>query len=162
MLLFWISPPYDQASPCLVDLVTWNPRLQNSKSCIVRFTGSLDHLLYSLRYPSGSDEIVPLNVAAIAIIFDTKVQLHKVPVLDSRTVVSYVGHWRVADDHRGASVICPSRIQFSLSQKLVREIVDILVLLARLDRVLNRIVDLLALRNRLLHQFDLCWYQPRP
>src|SRR3989442_5086675 len=151
MLVFWISPPYDQASPCLVDLVTWNPWLQNGKSCIVRFTGSLDHLLHSLRYPSGSDEIVPLNVAAIAIIFDTKVQLDKVAVLDLSTVVAHVGHWRVADDHRGASVICPGRIQFSLPQKLVREIVDILVLLARLDHVLDRIVDYFALGNRLLH-----------
>src|SRR5712664_1682700 len=151
MLVFWISPPYDQASPCLVDLVTWNPRLQNGKSCIVRFTGSLDHLLHSLRYWSRSDEIVPLNVAAISIVFDAKVQLHKVPVFDSRTVVSYVGHWHGADDHRGASITSPRRIQFSLTQKLVREIVDILVLLARLDRVLNRIVDFFALGNRFLH-----------
>src|SRR5712664_783899 len=160
MLVFWISPPHDQASPCLVDLVTWNPRLQNGESGIVRFTGSLDHLLHSLRYWSRSDEIVPLNVAAIAIIFDTKVQLHKVPVFDSRTVVSYVGHWRIADDHRGASVICPCRIQFSLPQKLVREIVDILVPFARLDRGLNLIVDLFTFSNRPLHQFDLGRYQP--
>src|SRR6266851_4027169 len=145
MLVFWISPPYDQASPCLVDFVTWNSGLENGESCIVRFTGSLDHLHYSFWYWSRSDEIVPLNVATIAIIFDTKVQLHKVPVLDSSAVVSYVSHWRVADDHRGASVICPGRIQFSLPQKLVREIVDILVLLARLDSVLNRIVDFFAL-----------------
>src|SRR5712664_2831371 len=107
MLVFWISPPYDQASPCLVDLVTWNPRLQNGKSCIVRFTGSLDHLLQSLRYWSRSDEIVPLNFALIAIIFDTKVQLHKVPVFDSRTLVSYVFLFRFAGDHREASVISP-------------------------------------------------------
>src|SRR5260370_2673257 len=113
MLVFWISPPYDQASPCLVDLVTWNPRLQNGKSCIVRFTSSLDHLLHSLRYWSRSDEIVPLNVATIAIIFDTKVQLHKVPVFDSRTVVSYIGHWRVANDHPAPSCISPTTIQFS-------------------------------------------------
>src|SRR5260370_17626451 len=107
MLVFWISPPYDQASPCLVDLVTWNPRLQNGKSCIVRFTGSLEHLFYAFWYSTRADKIVPLNVAAIAIIFDTKVQLHKVPVFDSRTVVSYVGHWRVAADHRLQSATCP-------------------------------------------------------
>src|SRR6266852_1053496 len=106
MLVFWISPPYDQASPCLVDLVTWNPRPQNGKSCIVRFTGSLDHLLHSLRYWSRSDEIVPLNVAAIAIIVDPKVHLHEVLVFNSRIVVSYVVHWPVDGDHRGASVIC--------------------------------------------------------
>src|SRR5882762_1863909 len=118
MLVFWISPPYVQASPCLVDLVTWDPRLQNGKSCIVRFTGSLDHLLHSLRYWSRSDEIVPLNVAAIAITFDTKVQFHKVPVFDSSAVVSYVSHGSVGDDNRRASIICPCRIQFSLPQKL--------------------------------------------
>src|SRR6266550_9232167 len=157
MLVFWISPPYDQASPCLVDLVTWNPRLQNGKSCIVRFTGSLDHLMHSLRYWSRSDEIVPLNVAAIAIIFHTKVQLDKIAILDSSTVVSDVSHGRVADHHGGASVIGPCGIQFSLGQKLVRKLVDILVLLARLDRVLNRIVDLFTFGNRFLHQFDLSW-----
>src|SRR5713226_4681942 len=160
MLVFWISPPYYQASPFLVDLVTWNSRLQNGKSCIVRFTGSLEHLLHSLRYWSGSDEIVPLNVAAIAIIFDAKVQLHKVPVFDSSAVVSYVCYLQVDGDHREASVICPGRIQFSLPQKLVREIVDILVPLARLDSGLNRIVDLFTFSNPLLHQFDLGRYQP--
>src|SRR6267378_4581245 len=152
MLVFRITSLEDQASPRLVDLVTGNSGLENGESDIVRFTGSLDHLLHSLRYWSRSDEIVPLNVAAIAIIFDTKVQLHKVPVLDSSAVVSYVGHWRVGDDHRGASVICPGRIQLSLTQKLVREIMDILVPFARLDRGLNLIVDLFTFSNRLLHQ----------
>src|SRR5437667_5428154 len=151
VLVFWIASLDDQASSGLVDFVAGNSRLENRKGGVVSISGNLEHLLHSLRYWSRSDEIVPLNVAAIAIIFDTKVQLHKVRVFDSRTVVSYVGHWRVADDHRGTSVICPGRIQFSLPQKLVREIVDILVLLARLDRVLNRIVDFFALGNRLLH-----------
>src|SRR6267378_7269497 len=115
MLVFWISPPYDQASPCLVDLVTWNPRLQNGKSCIVRLTGSLDHLLHSIRYWSRSDEIVPLNVAAIAIILDAKIQFYKVAVFDSSSVVSDVCHRCVADNHGGTSIIGPCRIQFSLS-----------------------------------------------
>src|SRR5436190_6125280 len=161
MLVFWISPPYDQASPCLVDLVTWNPMLQNGKSCIVRFTGSFYHLLHSLRYWSGSDEIVPLNVAAIAIIFDTKVQLHKVPVFDSRTVVSYVSHWRVADHNGGTSIISPRRIELSLTQKFVRKFVNIFVPLAWFDRVLDRVVDLFTFSNRLFHKFDLCGNQPR-
>src|SRR2546425_11007496 len=150
MLVFWISPPYDQASPRLVDLVTGNSGLENGESGIVRFTGSLDHLHYSFWYSSRSDEIVPLNVAAIAIIFDTKVQFHKIPVFDSRTVVSYVSHGSVGDHNRRASIICPCRVQFSLCQKLVGKFVDILVPLARFDRGLDRIVDLFALSNRLL------------
>src|SRR5438552_15194163 len=97
MLVFWISPPYDQASPCLVDLVTWNPRLQNGKSCIVRFTGSLDHLLHSLRHPPRADEVVSLNVATVTVILDANFQLDKIVVLDHRPLVAHVGHGRIAD-----------------------------------------------------------------
>src|SRR5438552_2308283 len=97
MLVFWISPPYDQASPCLVDLVTWNPRLQNGKSCIVRFTGSLDHLLHSLRHSSRADKIVSLNIATIPVVFHAKIQLDKITFFDSSSVVPHVSHRRVTN-----------------------------------------------------------------
>src|SRR5207245_640733 len=104
----------------------------------------------SLRHSSRADKIVSLDVATVSIVFDAKVQLDKVAVPDSRTVVAHVGHWSVADHHGGTTIISPCRIQFSLSQELVRKHVDILVPLARLDRGLNRIVDLLTFSNRLL------------
>src|SRR5436853_2206184 len=161
VFVFWIASLDDQASSGLVDFVAGNSRLENRKSGIVSISGNLEHLLHSFGYLSRSDEIVSLDVATIPVVFHAKVQFDKVAILDSSTVVSDVSHRSIADDHGGTSIISPCRIQFSLSQKLVRKHVDILVPLARLDRGLDGVVDLLTLSNRLFHKFDLSWDQSR-
>src|SRR5438270_14066419 len=135
VFVFWIASLDDQASSGLVDFVAGNSRLENRKGGIVSISGNLEHLLHSFGYLSRSDEVVSLDVATIPVIFHAKVQLDKIAVLDLSTVVSHVSHRRVADHHGGASIIRPSRIQFSLTQKLVRKHVDVLVLLARLNRI---------------------------
>src|SRR5438552_17455808 len=151
MLVLWIAFPDDQASPCLVNLVTRDPRLQRGESGIIRITSSLEHLLHSLWQSSRADEVVSLDVATIPVIFHAEVQLDKIAVPDLSTIVAHVGHGSVADHDGGASIIRPCCVQFSLSQKLVREIVDLLVPLARLNRRLNGIVDFFTLSNRLFH-----------
>src|SRR5438477_4834191 len=151
VFVFWIASLDDQASSGLVDFVAGNSRLENRKGGIVSISGNLEHLLHSLWHSSRADEVVSLYVATIPVIFHAKVQLDKVAVLDLSTIVAHVSHRGIAHHYRGATIIRPGRIQFSLSQKLVRKQVDMLVLLARLDRVLNSIVDLFTLSNRFLH-----------
>src|SRR5260370_620321 len=151
MLVFWIASLDDYASPCLVNHVTRDPRLQSGEISIIRIASSLEHLLHSLWHSSGADEVVSLDVATVTVILDAKVQFYKIAILDLSTIVAHVGHRSVADHHGGASIIRPCRIQFSLSQKLVRKVMDVLVPLARLDRALDSIVDLFALSNRFLH-----------
>src|SRR6266581_7866561 len=137
VLVFWIASLDDQASSGLVDFVAGNSRLENRKGGIVSISGNLEHLLHSFGYLSRSDEIVSLNIATVPVVFHAKVQLDKIAVPDLSTVVAHVGHRSVADHDGGASIIRPCCVQFSLSQKLVREIVDLLVPLARLNRRLN-------------------------
>src|SRR5437660_1078288 len=123
------------------------------RDCFVGSNGwvwfaSKDHPSWIISSCGFESSWYPLDVTRTSC---SKVQLDKVAVLDLSTIVAHVGHGSVADDHGGASIIGPCGIQFSLGQKLVRKLVNILVLLARLDRVLNRIVDLFALSNRFLH-----------
>src|SRR5438046_1338651 len=97
VLVFWIASLDDQASPCLVNLVTRDPRLQSGESSIIRLTSSLEHLLHSPWYSSRADEVVSLDVATVPVVFHAKVQLDKVASLDLSTIVAHVGHRRVAD-----------------------------------------------------------------
>src|SRR3989442_7775056 len=97
VLVFWIASLTDQASSGLVDFVAGNSRLENRKGGIVSISGSLEHLLHSLWHSSRADEVVPLDVATIPVVFHAKVQLDKIAILDLGAVVADVGHGSVAD-----------------------------------------------------------------
>src|SRR6266480_4260204 len=87
MLVFWIASLDDQASPCLVNLVTRDPRLQSGESSIIRITSSLEHLLHALRNSSRADKIVSLDVATIPVIFHARDQPFRV-IFQSRFQIS--------------------------------------------------------------------------
>src|SRR5438093_13456113 len=162
MLVLGEASPHDQPSSSLVNPVPRDTRLENREGRVVRLSCSLEHARHSLRHYSGSDEIVPLNIAAIAVVLDSKVQLDKVAPPDPGAIVADVAHWIVADQHRGTAINGPGRAELSLLEKLVRKLVDLLVLLPGLDRIFQVVVDLLAFSDRLLHQLDLARHQSSP
>src|SRR5438093_11873121 len=155
MLVLGEASPHDQPSSSLVNLVPRDTRLENRKGRVICLSCSLEHARHSLRHYSGSDEIVPLNIATVAVVFDAKVELDKISPPDPSTIVADVAHWVVADQHGGTAINCPGRAELLFLEKLVRKLVDLLVLLPGLDRIFQIVVDLLAFSNRLLHQLDL-------
>src|SRR5207249_522196 len=125
------------------------------RSRVICLSCRLEHAFHSFWHDSRSDEIVPLNIAAISIVLDAEVQLDKIAPPDPGTVVADMAHWVVADQHGGTTVNRPGRAELSLLEKLVRKLVDFLVLLSRLDRIFQVVVDRLAFSDRLLDQLDL-------
>src|SRR6266496_5071322 len=155
VLVLGEASPHDQSSSSLVNLVPRDTRLENRESRVVCLSCCSEHAFHSLRHDSRSDEVVSLNVATISVVLDAKVQLDKIAPPDPGAIVADVAHWVVADQHGGTTVNRPSRAELSLLEKLVRKLVDLLVLLPGLDRIFQIIVDLLAFSDRLLHQLDL-------
>src|SRR5437867_10604531 len=96
VLVLGEASPHDQPSSSLVDFVAWHAWLQNRESRVVCLSCRLEHSRHSFRHDSGSDEIVPLNIATLSIVLDSKVQLDKISPPDSSTIVAYVAHWIVA------------------------------------------------------------------
>src|SRR5213080_2931769 len=135
MLVLRESSPDDQSSSSSINLVARNTRLQNRESRVIRLSRSLEHARHSLRNDSGSDEIVPLNVAAVAIVLDAKVHLDKISPPDPSTIVADVAHWIVAYQHGRTAINGPSSAELLFLEKLVRKLVDLPVLLPRLDRI---------------------------
>src|SRR5213080_4159931 len=162
MLVLGEASPHDQPSSSLVNLVPRDTGLENRESRVVRLSCSVEHARHSLRHNSGSDEIVPLNIAAVAIVLDAKVQLDKISSPDPSTIVADVAHWIVAYQHGGTAINGPGRAELPFLEKPVRKLVDLPVLLPRLDHVLEGVIDLLALSNRFLDQLNLSRDQSSP
>src|SRR5207249_7497373 len=162
VLVFYEASPHDQPPSSLVNLVPRDTRLENRESRVVRLSCSVEHARHSLRHDSGSDEIVPLNIAAVAIVLDAKVQLDKISPPDPSTIVADVAHWIVAYQHGRTAINGPSSAELLFLEKLVRKLVDLPVLLPRLDRIFQIVVDILAFSNRPLDQVNLSRHQPSP
>src|SRR5438093_8010347 len=162
MLVLGEASPHDQPSSSLVNLVPRDTRLENRKGRVICLSCSLEHARHSFRHDSGSDEIVPLNIATVAVVLDAKVQLDKISPPDPSTIVADVAHWIVAYQHGGTAINGPGRAELLFLEELVRKLVDLLVLLPRLDHVLKRVIDLLTFSNRFLDQLNLSRDQSSP
>src|SRR5439155_25986976 len=162
MLVLREPSPDDQSSSSSSNLVARNTSLQNRESRVSRLSRRLEHARHSLRNDSGSDEIVPLNIAAVAVVLDAKVQLDKISPPDPSTIVADVAHWIVAYQHGGTAINSPGRAELLLLEELVRKFVDLPVLLSRLDDILKRVIGLLTFSNRFLDQLNLSRHQSSP
>src|ERR1700740_2038074 len=100
----------------LVHLESRNPRLENRESGIVRLPSRLEHAIHRCGNLSRSHEIVSLNVAAIALILDTKVTLAKISPTNFRAKVSDVGHGTITYNDAGTAVARPGRAQLPVGQ----------------------------------------------
>src|SRR5947199_10015117 len=153
---------HDQPSSSLVNLVAWNTGLENREGRVICLSCSLEHARHSFRHYSGSDEIVSLNIAAITVILDAKVELDKISPPDPGTIVADVAHWIVAYQHGRTAINGPGRAELPFLEELVRKLVDLPVLLPRLDHVLEGVIDLLAFSNRFLDQLNLSRHESSP
>src|SRR5207249_2732369 len=162
MLVLGEASPHDQPSSSLVNLVPRNTGLENREGRVIRLSCSLEHARHSFRHYSGSDEIVPLNIAAVAVVLDAKVELDKISPPDPSAIVADMAHWIVAYQHRGTAINGPGRAELLFLEELVGKLMNLLVLLPGLDRVFQIVVDLLAFSDRLLHQLDLAWHESSP
>src|SRR5213592_972114 len=162
VLVLGEASPHDQPSSSFVNLVPWDTRLENREGRVVCLSCCSEHALHSFWHDSGSDEVVSLNVATISIVLDAKVQLDKISPPDPSTIVADVAHWIIADQHGGTAINSPGRAELPFPEKLVGKLVDLPVLLPRLDRIFQIVVDILAFSNRPLDQVNLSRHQPSP